>query len=294
MENIKKSLEDLNLKVGTKNMGFEVSDVVYTTTNLNIFKFMDDGNRPVDKKHVNQLKDRLSEKYLRTIIKVNDNMEIIDGQHRYNAIKELNEENEKKGLPLMSIEFIICKNYGIEECCQYNGKSKNWSNKNITEGGKSLDIEEYKIYDKFVKEFNLPHNVTVGLLTGITTNAKNSDEFKNLKLEIKDVNESLDNANKIIDIVNTGVIPIGRADQPISVFGLALLDILKVDGYDHNRMVRKCKEYVEREGRSLRRLTNITEPLIEFEEIYNYKERRKGTFISEKRKNSYLFKQLRK
>jgi hypothetical protein len=255
---------------------------------------MDDGNRPVDKKHVNQLKDRLSEKYLRTIIKVNDNMEIIDGQHRYSAIKELNEENEKKGLPLMSIEFIICKNYGIEECCQYNGKSKNWSNKNITEGGKSLDIEEYKIYDKFVKEFNLPHNVTVGLLTGITTNAKNSDEFKNLKLEIKDVNESLDNANKIIDIVNTGVIPIGRADQPISVFGLALLDILMVDGYDHNRMVRKCKEYVEREGRSLRRLTNITEPLIEFEEIYNYKERRKGTFISEKRKNSYLFKQLRK
>jgi hypothetical protein len=294
MENIKKSLEDLNLKVGTKNMGFEVSDVVYTTTNLNIFKFMDDGNRPVDKKHVNQLKDRLSEKYLRTIIKVNDNMEIIDGQHRYSAIKELNEENEKKGLPLMSIEFIICKNYGIEECCQYNGKSKNWSNKNITEGGKSLDIEEYKIYDKFVKEFNLPHNVTIGLLTGITTNAKNSDEFKNLKLEIKDVNESLDNANKIIDIVNTGVIPIGRADQPISVFGLALLDILMVDGYDHNRMVRKCKEYVEREGRSLRRLTNITEPLIEFEEIYNYKERRKGTFISEKRKNSYLFKQLRK
>jgi hypothetical protein len=294
MENIKKSLEDLNLKVGTKNMGFEVSDVVYTTTNLNIFKFMDDGNRPVDKKHVNQLKDRLSEKYLRTIIKVNDNMEIIDGQHRYSAIKELNEENEKKGLPLMSIEFIIRKNYGIEECCQYNGKSKNWSNKNITEGGKSLDIEEYKIYDKFVKEFNLPHNVTIGLLTGITTNAKNSDEFKNLKLEIKDVNESLDNANKIIDIVNTGVIPIGRADQPISVFGLALLDILMVDGYDHNRMVRKCKEYVEREGRSLRRLTNITEPLIEFEEIYNYKERTKGTFISEKRKNSYLFKQLRK
>ena len=109
MENIKKSLEDLNLKVGTKNMDFEVSDVVYTTTNLNIFKFMDDGNRPVDKKHVNQLKDRLSEKYLRTIIKVNENMNIIDGQHRYTAIKELNEENRKKGLPLMSIEFIICK-----------------------------------------------------------------------------------------------------------------------------------------------------------------------------------------
>ena len=294
MKNIKKSLEDLNLKVGTENKDFEVSDVVYSTTNLNIFKFMDDGNRPIDKKHVNQLKDRLSEKYLRTIVIVNEKMEIIDGQHRYTAIKELNEGNGKKGLPLMSIEFIICKNYGVEECCQYNGKSKNWSNKNITEGGKTLNIEEYKIYDKFIKKFNLPHNVTVGLLSGVTTNTKNSDEFKNLKLEIKDVNESLDNANKIIDVVNTGIIPIGRSDQPVSVFGLALLDILKVDGYDHDRMVRKCKEHVEREGRSLRKLTNITEPLIELEEVYNYKERGKGIFISEKRKNSYLFKQLRK
>ena len=89
MENIKKSLEDLNLKVGTANKDFEVSDVVYSTTNLNIFKFMDDGNRPIDKKHVNQLKDRLSEKQLRTIVIVNEIMEIIDGQHRYTAIKEL-------------------------------------------------------------------------------------------------------------------------------------------------------------------------------------------------------------
>jgi hypothetical protein len=40
MENIKKSLKDLNLKVGTSNKDFEVSDVVYSTTNLNIFKFM--------------------------------------------------------------------------------------------------------------------------------------------------------------------------------------------------------------------------------------------------------------
>ena len=79
------------------------------------------------------------------------------------------------------------------------------------------------------------------------------------------------------------------------VFREALLEILlKVDTYDHDRMVRKCREYVEREGRSLRKLTNITEPLIEFEEVYNYKERCKDTFISEKRKNGYLFKQLRK
>lgn len=288
------SLGDLNLKVGVKNVNVRVSDVIYETTDTSIFKIMEKGNRPIDSKHVKQLKERMSKKMLRTIIIVNAFMEIIEGQHRYTAIKLINEENRKKGLPLVPVEFVICEDYGVEECCEYNGKGKNWSNRNITEGGKVLDIEEYKIYDEFVQKFNLPHNVIVGLLTGETSNTKVSSDFKNLKLKIKNVNTSLEVANKIIDIVNTGVIPIGKSDQPISVFGLALLDIFRVKGYEHDRMIRKCEEYVEREGRSLRRLTNITEPLIEFEGIYNYKERTKGTFITEKRKTNYLMKQLRK
>jgi hypothetical protein len=291
---IKNYLEDLNLKVELKNLNVRVSDVIYETTDLSIFKFMKEGNRPIDLDHVKQLKERMGEKFLRTIIIVNKFMEIIEGQHRYSAIKRINEENVIKGLPLISIEFVVCENYGVEECCEYNGKGKNWTNKNITEGGKILKIEEYEIYDEFVKKYNLPHNVTIGLLTGETTNAKNSYEFKNLKLKIVDINSSLDKANKIVEIVNTGIIPIGKSDQPISVFGLALLDIFNVDGYDHNRMVSKCKEYVQRENKSLRRLTNITEPLIEFEEVYNYKEKSKTLFISEKKKNAYLFKQMRK
>jgi hypothetical protein len=291
---IKNYLEDLNLKVELKNLNVKVSDVIYETTDLTIFKFMEEGNRPIDWDHVKQLKERMGEKFLRTIIIVNKFMEIIEGQHRYSAIKKINEENRVKGLPLISIEFVVCEDYGVEECCEYNGKGKNWTNKNITEGGKILKIEEYKIYDEFVKKYNLPHNVTIGLLTGETTNAKNSYEFKNLKLKIVDINSSLDKANKIVEIVNTGVIPIGKSDQPISVFGLALLDVFNVEGYDHNRMVSKCKEYVQRENKSLRRLTNITEPLIEFEDIYNHKEKSKTLFISEKKKNAYLFKQMRK
>lgn len=277
-----------------KNLNVKVSDVIYETTDLSIFKFMEEGNRPIDWDHVKQLKERMGEKLLRTIIIVNKFMEIIEGQHRYTAIKKINEENLLKGLPLIPIEFVICEDYGVEECCEYNGKGKNWTNKNITEGGKILKIEEYEIYDEFIKKFNLPHNVTIGLLTGETTNSKNSGDFKNLKLKIVDINTSLDKANKIVEIVNTGVIPIGKSDQPIGVFGLALLDIFKVEGYDHNKMITKCKEYVQRENRSLRRLTNITEPLIEFEDIYNHKEKSKLLFISEKKKNTYLFKQMRK
>jgi hypothetical protein len=294
MVEIKNYLESLNLSVGTKNVNVSVSDVVYKTHDLSIFKIMEKGNRPIDAEHVKQLKERMGEKMLRTIIIVNKMLEIIEGQHRYSAIKKINEENLLNGQPLVSIEFVICENYGVEECCEYNGKGKNWSNKNITEGAKILNIEEYIVYDDFLKKFNFPHNVTVGLLSQQTTGSKKTDDFKNLKLKIKDIDESLDRANKLNELVETGVIPIGKSDQPTSVFCLAMLDIFNIEGYEHDKMIHKCIEYVERTGKSLPKLSNIIEPLIEFEEIYNHKEKFRVTFISEKKKTDYLLKQMRK
>lgn len=292
MVEIKDFLESQNLKGKTKNVNVTVSDVIYKTDDLSIFKLMKEGNRPIDMEHVNQLKERMGKKMLRTIIIVNQSFEIVEGQHRYTAIKKMNEENELNGQPLVSIEFVICEGYGVEECCEYNGKGKNWSNKNITEGAKILNIEEYKIYDEFLKKYNFPHNVTVRLLTGQL--AKKSDDFKNLNLKIGNIDTSIDRANKLNELVETGVIPIGRSDQPTSVFCLAILDIFNIEGYEHDKMVSKCKDHVERTGKSLPKLTNIIEPLIEFEEIYNHKEKVRVTFISEKKKTNYLLKQMRK
>ena len=292
MVEIKNYLETLNLEVKAKNVNVSVSDVIYKTDDLSIFKLMKKGNRPIDMEHVKQLKKRMGYKLLRTIIIVNEFFEVVEGQHRYTAIKKMNEENELNGDPLVPIEFVICVGYGIKECCEYNGKGKNWSNKNITEGAKILDIEEYKIYDEFIKTFNFPHNVTIGILTGQVS--KKSDDFKNLNLKVGDIDASFDRANKLNELVETGAIPIGKSDQPTSVFCLAMLDIFNMEGYNHDKMVHKCIEYVERTGKSLPKLSNIIEPLIEFEEIYNHKEKFRVTFISEKKKTDYLLKQMRK
>jgi hypothetical protein len=292
MEEIKDYLGSHNLKIKTKNVNVTVSDVIYKTDDLSIFKLMKKGNRPIDMEHVKQLKKRMGYKMLRTIIIVNEFFEIVEGQHRYSAIKKMNEENELNGQPLVSIEFVICEGYGIKECCEYNGKGKNWSNKNITEGAKILDIEEYKIYDEFLKKFNFPHNVTVGLLTGQLS--KKSDDFKNLNLKVGNIDISFDRANKLNELTETGVIPIGRSDQPTSVFCLAMLDIFNIEGYNHDKMVRKCIDYVERTGKSLPKMSNVIEPIIEFEEIYNHKEKIRIPFISEKKKTDYLLKQMRK
>ena len=78
------------------------SNQVHKTTDYFLFKPID-GNRNKNLLHINRLKKSISENYLFTVIIVNENYEIIDGQHRFECIKELE-------LPLY---YITCKGYGL-------------------------------------------------------------------------------------------------------------------------------------------------------------------------------------
>ena len=271
------------------------SDVIYSTTDLSIFKFMGSGNRKLYDEHVKQIKDRISNIYLKTIIIVNKNMEIIDGQHRFAAVSQLNKDRDEKGLPPLFIEFLIVPDYGKLECSEYNGKNKTWNNQEIANACEGLGIKEYIIYSKFKEKFNFSHNVVLGLFSNNPSNSKNfSAIFKNRKLTIDNLKLSMINAYKILDIVETGVIPIGKNDQPISIFLLGLIKIFNQDNYDHKRMVSKCMEYEEENRRPLRKTTNTTEVKLIFEEIYNKGEKIKIDFVSLKEKNKFTKKFLKK
>jgi ParB-like chromosome segregation protein Spo0J len=80
------------------------SNQVHTTTDYFLFKSID-GNRNKNLLHINRLRESMSKNYLFTVIIVNENYEIIDGQHRFDVIQELK-------LPL---NYIVCKGYGLKE-----------------------------------------------------------------------------------------------------------------------------------------------------------------------------------
>ena len=61
---------------------------VHTTTDYFLFKPIN-GNRNINRLHLSRLKKSIEENYLFTVIIVNENYEIIDGQHRFECIKEL-------------------------------------------------------------------------------------------------------------------------------------------------------------------------------------------------------------
>ena len=82
----------------------KVVNQVNQTTDYSKFKTLK-GNRSVNKLHVKRLQKSFKQSYLLSPIIVNQNYEIIDGQHRFNAAKAEN----------LPVNFILCNDYGLNE-----------------------------------------------------------------------------------------------------------------------------------------------------------------------------------
>ena len=75
------------------------------------------GNRDVIQMHVQRLKTSMEKEYLMSPIIVNEKMEIIDGQHRFEAARQLE----------LPIRFIKVRGYALSQMQQMNAMSRKWS-----------------------------------------------------------------------------------------------------------------------------------------------------------------------
>ena len=96
---------------------------VHTTNNYSLFKTLN-GNRDVNQLHLTRLKESMKKNHLTTIIMVNEKLEIIDGQHRFLISQELK----------LPINYIISKNYGLNEVQILNANMKNWQTVDYVNG----------------------------------------------------------------------------------------------------------------------------------------------------------------
>lgn len=116
---------------------------IYQTSDYNIFKKLC-GNRAVLESRKNIIKKSIEENgYIRNPIVVNEKMEIIDGQGRFEALKELK----------MPIEYVIAYGTGQKECVALNVNQKNWRTFDYIKSFSEMGIEEYQFIDKVCKMF---------------------------------------------------------------------------------------------------------------------------------------------
>lgn len=121
---------------------------VNITDEYDNFELMD-ANRSIDSRHVKTLKDSMKEHgVLVNPILVNSDMQVVDGQNRLEACRQLGEP----------IYYLIVGDYGIKEVQALNLNQKNWNQQDYAESFAEMGYEHYKNLLKFREdheEFNL-------------------------------------------------------------------------------------------------------------------------------------------
>jgi hypothetical protein len=225
---------------------------VYTTLDYSIFKSID-GNRDKNSLHVRRLKESMEKKYLFTVIIVNELFQIIDGQHRFDVIQELN-------LPL---NYIICEGYGLDEVHVLNQNSKNWNAEDFLNGYADLNIYDYVEYRKFKLKYELGHNECRMLLT--SSFDKQTVNFNDGSFKVTSIKKAYNTAEKIMTI---GKFYAGFKRRS---FVTAIFNLLSNENFDFDTLIRK----LEIQPSALKDCTSTSQYIDLIEVIYNYRNRNK-------------------
>lgn len=252
-----------------------VVNQVNSTNDYSKFKNLQ-GNRHVNKLHVNRLKESFRKAYLLTPIVVNQDYEIIDGQHRYEAAKQMN----------LPINFIICNDYSLKEVQLLNTNMKNWKKEDYLKAYCDLNFPEYLKFELFMQMFP---ELGIASCETILTNrlsgghaSKSSKEYVNVTnesgsyavryfqegdLSIPDFEKSIENAKKIM-LIKPYYDGFFRP-----TFVRAMIGIFKIQNYSHSKMIEKLNS----NPNALQHCTNVTQYKLLIEDIYNFRSREKIT-----------------
>ncbi len=227
------------------------SSQVHTTTDYFLFKSID-GNRDLNEMHYKRLKQSLSSNYLFTVIVVNENYEIIDGQHRFKVISEL-------GLPL---NYIVCEGYGLSEVHILNANSKNWNSDDYLDGYCKMGKSDYLQYKKFKDRYGFGHNETMAMLAGnVRAGGDVTANFHNGTFKVTHYDDACKKAD-LIEIIGQYYEGYKRRS-----FIYAVLTLLKKDQFEFSEFIGKLKK----NPTALVDCHDFTSYISLIEEIYNYR-----------------------
>jgi hypothetical protein len=226
---------------------------VHTTTDYFLFKPIG-GNRNKNLFHINRLKNSMAQNYLFTAIIVNENHQIIDGQHRFEVIKEL-------GLPL---HYIICNGYSLNEVHILNQNAKNWSTDDYLQGYCDLGYKDYLLYKNFKDQYGFGHKNCLALITG---GKVPYEKFKSGEMVITNYFE----ATKIADNIMLVQPFYSKTGIRSRSFVNSMISLSKNPNFEFTEFLQKLKL----QPLALVDCASTTQCKSLIEEIYNYRRREK-------------------
>tara|TARA_Y100000401_G_C8246225_1_gene185684 strand:- start:20 stop:649 length:630 start_codon:yes stop_codon:yes gene_type:complete len=207
----------------------------------------------------------MKQKKITTIITVNNDMEIKDGQHRFESLKQLNED------------VIYFKDHTIDDDQDYmiisNNNNKNWVNDDY------LQLHLKKEKQKYPFNYNsMPYHIfqqgrdrgiSFGSLIKLVYNYENknlSDGFRSGNLTIRDNKDFFEKCDYLKRAMNVNIKICKHR-----CFQSALINFLRRDDFDAEYFLRK----IEKDPYLLKPHSTITGFENIIKEIYNYRNKNK-------------------
>jgi hypothetical protein len=228
---------------------------IETTTDYAQFNTMD-ANREVNRGHVETLKRAIEEIGDLTAsqpILVNENFEIIDGQHRFTACSEL-------GLP---IHYTKVEGLGVSDARRLNIVHRGWEALDYAKSYAAQGDPNYVRFMQLVEDYGdaLAYTTLVRFVFTLGTNSP-FKKFRNGELAF-DEQDDLVTRSKIEQYIE-----LCGAFGVKSVRGLVMgfITVSKNPDYDHKRMVKSAGHAQH----LFRKYSNVDDNLRMLEDVYNY------------------------
>lgn len=245
----------------SKNTGI----VTLETTDYDVFKKVQ-GNRALSERNVKSIVKNIQNFGLKpTVVIVNEKMEVIDGQHRVEALKRLN-------LPVL---YQVHPGLSLIDCVAMNTSGSLWDNNDYINSYVEMGEPEYvelRRLSKLFPEFT-SSNIAVILNSKTTTKIGALIKHGTLVLDYHgaEAEERLNYVKSLCDAMPNFV---GRRE----VLLVVLARIMGLEGVEKDRLQEQIQKY----GSII--ITDIVDNrgcLMKLEDVYNYHKATRVRFISE-------------
>jgi hypothetical protein len=225
---------------------------IQSTTDYDAFKFII-ANRDQSRGHVENLKKGFEERGNLTQVQpilVNENMEVIDGQHRLVAAREMK----------VPVYYTVYPGLRIGDARSLNILHRSWTTDDYARSYALAGDTNYQRYLNVLEDFGFNHSIT---LTALNNNDKGAFKlFREGEFTMTQAQETAGRAKLEALQRVSEYVPFTSQIY----FAKAYMGILDIPGFDERHMLRKLGTHESR----IHRMGSVDDYKRMLEEIYNH------------------------
>lgn len=227
---------------------------ILTTENYSIFKKLPENRDVVDDAKVKRLMKDIQEHGLLNEILVNDRMQVLDGQHRLEALKRLN----------MPVSYRIINDAALPEVIALNNTQTRWNTNNYIDAYARQGDSSYLALERWCKEYS-----DIGT-TAVLRIMTNGDGGRGLKTGDVHIIDNIPDGIQMLNILRTIKAVRGNGRQMHS-FARAVWHMYAIEEVSLKELEASIKLHGSNRNLGLEYVDGVQAAIKALKQVYNYR-----------------------